>query len=102
MLETKLALQGVKGIKLVGTRLESCDFVPSFVTIPYGITSIGMGCFSGQNNLERIFLPSSIIDIESLCFANCTNLRVIKCYESLRKFERILKYGNNAEVVYKE
>lgn len=97
---TKLVIQGTKGVVIEGTKLMSCISTPVSLSIPKGISVIGKSCFSGQDNLERIYIPSSVIRIENMCFANCPKLRVIKCHNNLRVFENILKYGNNAEVIY--
>lgn len=96
----KLIVQGTKGVVMEGTKFKSCISTPNSLTIPRGICVIGKGCFSGQDNLEWICLPSSIISVEPMCFANCPNLKVIKCHSDLTDFESILKYGNNAEVIY--
>ena len=97
---TKLLFQGTKGVVLEGTKLKSCNSTPIALSIPKGVSVLEKGCFSGQDSLERIYLPSSIIAVEPMCFANCPNLRLIKCHSNLRKYENILKYGNNARVVY--
>lgn len=96
----KLIFQGTQGVVIEGTKIKSCISTPNSLSIPKGISALGKSCFSGQDNLERIYLPSSVILVEAKCFANCPNLRLIKCHDNLRKFEDILKYGNNAEVIY--
>lgn len=96
----KLLIQGARGVVIEGTMIRSCISTSISLSIPRGITVLCKSCFSGQDNLERVKLPSSIVSVEPKCFANCPNLKTIYCYSSLQSFEGILKYGNNAEVVY--
>lgn len=48
------------------------------VTIPYGITSIGMRCFYMNYSIKSIALPSGITDIASSAFYNCIKLENVE------------------------
>lgn len=100
LLKTKFTVQGAEGVVISGTKLCTCISTPFSLTIPRGITALGKGCFSGQDNLRRIIIPSSVIIVEQNCFANCPNLKLIRVPESLKDFENVLKYGNSARVEY--
>lgn len=97
---TKFTVQGAKGVVLDGTTLSTCSTTPISLTIPKGITVLGKSCLSGQDNLKRIIISSSVINIERNCLANCPNLELIRIPKSLSIFEPILKYGNNAKIDY--
>jgi hypothetical protein len=96
----RLKLQGADGVEFRDDCLLSCKSAPTSLSIPKGVLDLKSGCLSGQPDLERVSLPSTLIHIGDACFANCPNLRVIKCYPQMKPFEETLKYGNKAEVVY--
>jgi len=53
-----------------------CTTVTS-VTIPDGVTSIGVNAFAGCTNLTSVKIPDSVTDIGSGAFCGCTSLKSI-------------------------
>lgn len=47
------------------------------VSIPYGMTAIGEGAFSGCKALKKAELPSTLLKLGSDCFRNCTALEAV-------------------------
>jgi len=56
------------------------------VVIPYGITGIGMGAFSSNNNLVSIKIPSSVTRIEDRAFAMATALSEVTFSDNSRLY----------------
>jgi len=56
--------------------LENNSILKS-VTIPVGITRIGIRAFYSCENLERIRIPNSVTEIGSNAFTNCNNLTTV-------------------------
>jgi hypothetical protein len=100
LIYTKLTIQGVTGAVIVNGTLKTCKSAPVFLSIPRECTALGDSCLSGQDDLEVLRLHSTITSVGKCVLSNCNNLKTIKCSEKLKKFESLLKYGNNAEVVY--
>lgn len=71
------------------------------VYIPYGVTVLGNASFSGTN-VQQVHLCKSISEIGYGCFANCPDLKRIVMYRSQEKFLNAVKYGNSAEVVFRD
>lgn len=67
------------------------------IYLPYGITRLGDGCFSGTN-IERIHLCGSIKQVGYGCFANCNKLQLITITEEQAVFIPDLHLSNNAEI----
>lgn len=99
---SRLVVQGVVGAKVQGNKLVSCSLAPASLIIPVGIREIASYCFSGQDNLEEVFLVNDVVKVGMACFANCPKLRRIVCRKSLIQFEPELRSGNHAIVVYRE
>ena len=99
-IEAEFTYQGAKGFIIKDNCLVSCEITPDVLVVPKGITKIGRGCFSGHDNLKKCIISSSVVEVEKFCFANCPNLEYIKCGDNLRKYESILKYGNEAKIIY--
>lgn len=53
------------------------------VTIPYGVTSIGMGAFWDCYSLTSITIPDSVTSIGKRAFRNCFNLKNITIPDSV-------------------
>ena len=53
-------------------------------TIPYGVTSIGYGAFSGRTGLTDITIPDSVTSIEGCAFWNCTSLKKLTIPDSVQ------------------
>lgn len=99
---SKLRVQGVVGAEVRGRRLLSCSLAPSSLTIPSGVTEIADYCFSGQDNLIEVYLVNDVTKVGRACFANCPKLVRIVCNPCLKEYERELKSGNHATVIYRE
>jgi hypothetical protein len=99
LIRAKLNVQGVIGAVVSNGVLKTCKTAPVFLTIPKEVKKLGSGCLSGQNTLEVLHLPKGV-EIDKYALANCNNLRIIKCPDSLSCYEKNLKYGNSAEVIY--
>lgn len=52
------------------------------ITLPYGLTIVPMFCFEKCANLESIFLPSTVTQIEGRAFKDCTGLKLVSCNSS--------------------
>lgn len=44
------------------------------VTIPSGITSLGVACFNGCTGLTNVIIPSGVTNLRNYCFGDCTSL----------------------------
>ena len=53
------------------------------VKIPSGVTSIGIGAFSGCTSLAKITIPNSVTSIGSMAFLNCSSLASITIPDSV-------------------
>lgn len=62
-----LLYAGKTAYKFIGT-------TPEEVIVRDGTTLIGGGCFSGQSQLVKVFLPESLEEIGSSAFSSCSNL----------------------------
>lgn len=49
------------------------------ISLPFGITSLGVHCFEGCSSLTSIELPSALTTIGEYCFQNCSLLTSILC-----------------------
>ena len=49
----------------------------SDVIIPYGVTAIGDGVFSGNVDMQSVVIPDSVTSIENSAFKNCTSLETV-------------------------
>lgn len=98
--ETKLKVQGVVGAVIKDGVFKTCISAPTSLTIPKEIKTLGRGCLSGQDNLERIILSSSVIEVEDYCLANCPNLKVIRIHKGQEVFIKTLTMCNKARVEY--
>ena len=58
------------------------------VTIPYGVTSIGMGAFWDCDSLTFITIPDSVTNIDDSAFRCCTNLKNIIIPDSVTRISR--------------
>lgn len=70
---------------------------PTKISLPYGITCLADGCFSGTN-VELVRLSGSITSVGYGCFANCPHLKTICIHESQKQFSEQLLYGNHAKL----
>ena len=61
-----------------GTELLHVNRDVETVTIPYGVTSIKDGTFSGCTNLTSITIPDSVTSIGQRVFSGCSSLMSIK------------------------
>ncbi len=62
----------------------NCTSINS-VTIPSGVTSIGIYAFRDCTSLESISIPSSVTIIDSAAFSGCTNLKTITIPSSVTR-----------------
>ena len=67
--------------------LEASDF-------PSGVTRIASNAFCCNDNIEKIYLPNKIIDIDNNAFADCANLEEIIYYND--KLPDVGKYSFHA------
>ena len=56
---------------------EAFDYINAKeLILPYSITRLA-GVFQGNNNLERVILPSGLTKMGATCFANCKNIKEV-------------------------
>ena len=67
---TKITISS--GITSVGD-FAFCYTQASEVTIPDGVTSLGTGAFTSCKRLNKIYIPATVKEIKSYCFAGCNN-----------------------------
>jgi len=53
------------------------------ITLPEGITSLGISCFYGCSSLTNITLPKGITSLEKFCFSGCSGLTNITLSEGV-------------------
>lgn len=66
------------------TLIQGCNTT----IIPDGVTSIGVGAFSGCTNLISISIPDSVMSIEGCAFFGCTNLVSITISNSITSIKK--------------
>ena len=66
-------LGGISGLPIKNFDLSRCA----------GTTTVPSWSFYGNTAITEISLPSSITNIESLCFSDCTNLTKVDCYAAV-------------------
>lgn len=52
--------------------------------VPYGISKLGVGCFSGMQDLTRVRIPNTVQSIGNLAFYNCSGLIDINIPSSVK------------------
>lgn len=100
-LKARLYLQGFDGVEVKSGIIRNCEVVPDVAVIPHGILGLADGCLSGQLNLEKVFIPTSVNFIGEGVFSNCPNLRLIIAPYSLSDLEDKLLCGTVAVIEYK-
>jgi hypothetical protein len=72
-------------------------FIPSEisgnVTIPNGVTSIGVWAFFGYTSLTSITIPDSVTSIEDAAFYECTSLTSVTIGNSVTSIGEVAFYG---------
>ena len=61
------------------------------VTIPEGVTSIGLDAFFGCSGLTTVTIPSSVTNIGDDAFKNCTQLTTIVFAGTVEQWDGIEK-----------
>ena len=56
---------------------------PASMTIPYGVTSIGYGAFSGCSGLTSVTIPDSVTSIGGWAFRGCSGLTSVTIPDSV-------------------
>lgn len=73
-----------KKVTMIGDSVFSGDDNLVSVTIPEGVTTLGICCFENCSNLQRVDLPSSLINLGGLStFTDCINLTDIEIPEKI-------------------
>lgn len=98
-LRAKLYLQGFEKVQIENKVIVDCTVVPDIAIIPYGVEGLADGCMSGQLNLRRVLVPSSIKEIGEGVFSNCPNLELIVLDVNIQVFEEDILRGTNAKLV---
>ena len=72
------------------------------ITIPEGITDIGVYAFAGNNSIKTVIIPDSINDIGSMMFEACTSLKSITIPVSVKQISGFAFYNcsNLSKVFY--
>lgn len=72
------------GVTSIGVRaFEHCTSLTS-VTIPSSVTSIGLGAFFGCSSLTSVTIPEGVTVIHNFTFDRCTSLTNVSIPESVR------------------
>lgn len=61
----------------IGDDSFCCMIMPTKITIPDGVKTIGKWAFFECTNLKEIIIPSSVISIDGCAFVECTSLKEI-------------------------
>ena len=81
------AIEGSRCLKYneSGTEVVGCDvYNCENIVIPEGVTKICEGAFEGNEEIERVVLPKTLLKIENASFYDCHNLSEIKLNKGLR------------------
>ena len=76
------SLREIDAEAFAGAQIQEID-------IPDGVTSIGMGAFSGCRQLKKVQLPSGLKKVESGVFSHCSELEEISIPESVTEIGAI-------------
>jgi len=84
------------GVTDIGKVLRNCSY--STIIFPEGITTIANNSLRDSNNLEEIYLPSTIETIEQYAFANCGALTTVNFAGTASQWDsiEISQFGNDA------
>lgn len=85
-----------------GTLVKYCGKVSEF-DIPKYVTKIQEGAFEYNNNLVKIVIPSSVVEIDVKAFNSCKQLIDINVKENNEKFTSIngVLFSENKDVIIK-
>lgn len=91
----------VTGGKILPLVFEDCSNLTD-ITLPDGITSIGLRAFSGCSNLTNITIPGSVTLIEENAFSFCRKLKTIQFTGTRTQWNAIKVNGATitAEVIF--
>ena len=98
-LEDDLSI-AVNGRDIIVTKWNRESEIKKLI-LPYGITALSDGCFSGSC-LTDVFISSSIDKVGYGCFANCLDLQRIILHRSQRVLEAPLSLSNRAVFTYRD
>lgn len=97
----ELLIQGATGISLRDGKLGYCKSSRAVLSIPRGITALADGCLSGNNILERVYIPDTVQTVGIGVLSNCKALRIIVIPQCLYMHMDRLKSGTEASVVFR-
>lgn len=60
------------------------------ITIPDGVTTIGVGAFADMHELKTVTMPDSVAEIDNRAFAGCSSLKDVKLSKNI---ERLGEYA---------
>lgn len=76
-------LLGLDDFDIVGTVLQKYNGSDAIVTIPEGITEVGVEAFVSNNTLTQVIFPSTLTTIDSNAFAGCDGLTEVTIPDSV-------------------
>ena len=74
---------------LPGLLFSQCEHLKS-VTIPQGVTNLGLGVFAGCASLTSITMPESVVSTEYAVFEDCTSLSEVTLSPNLKEINQKL------------
>lgn len=96
-------LEDIVKITLVDDKITLVSFKYgtglSYFCVPRGVEVLAPSCLSSVE-LSVVTVSQTVEQIGYGCFANCANLRIVRVPSALSKFDSLIRYGNNAKVIY--
>ena len=93
------AIDEKKVVKIDDYSFASCENITN-ITIPVGITEIGVAAFAGCNKLKTITIPDGVVTIGDWAFNGCTSLVTVSIPQSVTKVGDGIFDSCTAEIIY--
>jgi len=74
---------------IIGSKLVKYNGITEDVTIPDGVTVVGMAAFDGNTAVKKVYFPGSLKKIEGNAFRGCVNLEEINMPEGVEEIGRM-------------
>ena len=69
------------------------QYIPNKIIIEEGITNVPKGLYTGNEDIEEVVLPNSIVSIDDEAFESCRNLRKINFPSKLKVIGKMAFYA---------